>query len=131
MGRSIMGMWGIILLVVCIMSAVMIIFGLLFSIQAPKKINYIFGYRTPMSMKNTDTWNFGNKCSGNCMWRTGIILLVGSLIALFIVMNGSAATIRNVGIIIIAVHAVMIFGSIIYTERSLRKNFDHEGNRKV
>ena len=125
-----MGIWGIILLVVCVMSATMIGFGLLFSVAAPKKINFVFGYRTPMSMKNLDTWNFGNIYSGKIMWRTGAILLVGSLAALFAVMSNSQTVIRNVGIVIIIVHAVMIIGSVIFTEIALRKNFDHSGNRK-
>ena len=126
-----MGLWGIILLVVCVMSATMIGFGLFFAVAGPKKINYIFGYRTPMSMKNIDTWKFGNAYAGRCMWCTGAVLLVGSLAALFAVMNSSETVIRTVGIIIIIAHAVMIFGSIISTEIALRKNFDRNGNRKV
>jgi len=45
-------------------------------------------------------------------------------------MNSSTTVIRNVGIAIIVIHAVMIFGVIILSEIALRKNFDHEGNRK-
>jgi len=126
-----MGLWGIILLVVCVMSATMIGFGLYFSIAGPKKINYVFGYRTPMSMKNIETWKFANTCSGRYMWRTGAVLLIGSLIALFAVMNASDTTIRTVGIIIIITHAVMIFCTILLTEIALRRYFDREGNQKV
>jgi len=126
-----MGLWGIILVVVLVMSATMIGFGLYFALQGPKRINYIFGYRTPMSMKNIDTWRFGNSYAGRCMWCTGIVLLVGSLITLFAVMSSDETTIRTAGLIIIAAHAVMIFGSIISTEIALRKNFDRNGNRKV
>jgi len=125
-----MGIWGIILIVVLVMSGVMIGFGLYFYVAGPKKINYVFGYRTPMSMKNLDTWKFGNIYAGRCMWITGAVLLIGSLITLFIIMNSDTTTIRNVGIAIIIAHAVMIFGTIISTEIALRKNFDHQGNRK-
>jgi len=126
-----MGTWGIILIVVSVMSATMIGFGLYFSVAGPKKINYIFGYRTPMSMKNLDTWKFGNTYAGRCMWITGAVLLVGSLATLFAIMNSDDTTIRTVGIIIIIAHAVMIFGSIISTEIALRRNFDGSGNRRV
>ena len=126
-----MGLWGIILLAVCVMSATMIGFGLYFYLAGPRRINFVFGYRSPMSMKNLDTWKFGNAYAGRCMWSTGVVLLVGSLITLFIVMNSSEDIIRTVGIIIIIAHAVMIFGSIISTEIALRKRFDHQGNRKV
>jgi len=126
-----MGTWGIILLVVLVMSAIMIGFGLFFAIIGPKKINYIFGYRTPMSMKNLDTWRFGNAYAGKYMWRTGIVLLIGSLITLFAIMgNNNETTIRTVGIIIILVHAVMVFGTILMTEIALRRVFDSQGNPK-
>ena len=126
-----MSLWGIILIVVLIMSATMIGFGLYFALQGPKRINYIFGYRTPMSMKNIDTWRFGNSYAGKCMWRTGAVLLVGSLITLIALISSDEATIRTAGIIIIIAHAVMIFGSVISTEIALRKHFDRNGNRKV
>jgi len=126
-----MGLWGIILLVVCVFSATMIGLGLYFYLAGPKKINLVLGYRTPMSMKNLDTWKFGNAYAGRCMWSTGVFLLIGSLIALFIIMNSDETVIRTVGIIIIIAHAVMIFGSVISTEIALRKRFDRNGNRKV
>jgi len=108
----------------------MIGFGLYFSLVGPKKINFVFGYRTPMSMKNIETWKFGNVYAGNYMWRSGVILLIGSLITLFAIMNSSETVIRNAGLIIIVAHAVMIFGTILLTEIALRRNFDRNGNRK-
>jgi len=108
----------------------MIVFGLFFSVAGPKKINFVMGYRTPMSMKNLDTWKFGNSYAGRLMWITGVILLVGSLATLFAIMNASDTTVRTVGIIIIIAHAVMIFGTIVMTEIALRKNFDRQGNRR-
>jgi len=125
-----MGLWGIIMLVVCVMSATMIGFGLYFYLAGPKRINFVFGYRTPMSMKNLDTWKFGNAYAGRCMWSTGAVLLIGSLAALFAIINSDETVIRTVGIIIIITHAVMIFGSVISTEVALRKRFDRNGNRK-
>ena len=126
-----MGMWGTILVVVCVMSATMIGFGLYFSMAGPKKINFVFGYRTPMSMKNLDTWRFGNIFAGRYMWRTGVVLLIGSLAALFAVISSGDDVVRTAGIIIIIVHAAMIFGTIILTEVALRRNFDRQGNRKT
>jgi len=126
-----MGTWGIILIVVLVMSATMIGFGLYFSLAGPKKINFVFGYRTPMSMRNLDTWRFGNIFAGKYMWRTGVVLLIGSLATLLATMNSDESVVHNVGLIIIIVHAVMIFGTIILTEIALRRNFDHRGNRKV
>jgi len=126
-----MGTWGIILVVVLVMSATMIGFGLYFHLAGPKKINFIFGYRTPMSMKNFDTWRFGNIFAGKLMWRSGAVLLIGSLAALFAIMGQSETIIHTVGIIIVIAHAVMIFGTIVLTEIALRRNFDRNGNHKV
>jgi len=125
-----MDTWLIILIVVLVMSALMIGLGLLFNYKSPLKINYFIGYRTPMAMKNHETWMFANSLMGKLIWRSGAILLVGSLAALFPVIKASETTIRIVGIAIIIVHAAMLFGSIIITEVALRKNFDRNGNRK-
>ena len=53
----------------------MIRFGRLFLAQAPKNINATFGYRTTMSMKNKDTWEFAHKYCGKLWCRCGLILL--------------------------------------------------------
>ena len=119
-----------ILIVVLVMSSTMIGFGLYFDKKGPSKINFVFGYRTPMSMKNLDTWKFGNVFAGRLMWRTGCVLLAGSLAALLFTMNSAASVVRIVGLVIIGVHALMIFGAIILTEIALRRTFDRHGNRK-
>ena len=129
-GGVIMGLWGIILIVVLVMSATMIVFGLLFTKHAPKRVNLVYGYRSVMSMKNADTWQFGNLYAGKLLFGSGCIFLVGSLIALFSVMNSSVSVIRTVGIVIIIAHTVFLFGSIILTQKALHKTFDHNGKRK-
>ena len=47
-----MGFWFFMLAMGLLFPVVMILFGTMFMKSAPKKINYIFGYRTDMSMKN-------------------------------------------------------------------------------
>ena len=125
-----MGLGGIILIVALVMSATMIGFGLLFTKHAPKRVNLVYGYRSVMSMKNADTWRFGNSYAGKLLFGSGCILLAGSLIALFSTMNSGPSAIRTVGVVIIITHAVFLFGSIILTQKALHKTFDHDGNRK-
>ena len=55
-----MGFWFFMLAMGLLLPAIMILFGAVFTKAAPKKINYIFGYRTVMSMKNRDTWEFAH-----------------------------------------------------------------------
>ena len=47
--------------------------GYIFTMYPPKKINYIYGYRTPMSMKNENTWKEGNAYSMEAMIKVGIL----------------------------------------------------------
>ena len=41
-------------------------FGRAFLKKAPGKINYAFGYRTSMSMKNKDTWDYAHNSAAGC-----------------------------------------------------------------
>ena len=43
-------------------------FGRAFLKKAPGKINYAFGYRTSMSMKNKDTWDYAHKFCRGELW---------------------------------------------------------------
>ena len=75
----------------------MIGFGKMFLKKAPDQINYVFGYRTSMSMKNQDTWVFAHHYCGKIWYICGLILLVVSLIVLLLVMGKSNDAIGNVG----------------------------------
>lgn len=48
------------------------LFGYIFKTHPPKKINPIYGYRTPMSMKNEHTWKVANEYSADLMMKVGI-----------------------------------------------------------
>ena len=52
-----MGFWIFMLVMDLLFPVIMIVMGRYFMKTSPKEINYIFGYRTNMSMKNKDTWN--------------------------------------------------------------------------
>ena len=56
-----MGFWIYMLCMGLLIPAIMLVMGRYFMKSAPKEINYIFGYRTNMSMKNRDTWEFAHK----------------------------------------------------------------------
>lgn len=66
-----MGYWFFMLAMNLLLPAIMIISGGYFMKKAPKEINYIFGYRTNMSMKNKDTWEFAHKYMGKLWFRLG------------------------------------------------------------
>ena len=39
----------------------MLIIFIIYFLYPPKKINYLYGYRTKQSMLNNETWTFANK----------------------------------------------------------------------
>ena len=109
----------------------MIGFGRMFLNKVPQNINATFGYRTTMSMKNKDTWEFAHKFCGNLWFRCGLVLLPISMIPLILVFSKSIDAIGNTGLIVSSFQLVPVVGSIIPTEIALKKTFDQDGRRKV
>ena len=109
----------------------MILLGRYYSCKAPKNINWVYGYRTPMSTKNKETWEFAHKYFGKLWYKFGIILLPASIIAMLFVLGKSEHIIGIVGEIICGVHVVMMVLVVHPTERALKKNFDNDGNRRI
>ena len=64
-----MGFWIFMLIMDLLLPFTMIGFGRYFMKKAPKEINSVFGYRTSMSMKNKDTWEFAHKYCGKVWYR--------------------------------------------------------------
>lgn len=119
-----MGFWIFMLIMDLLIPFTMIGFGKMFLKKAPDQINYVFGYRTSMSMKNQDTWVFAHHYCGKIWYICGLILLVVSLIVLLLVIGKSNDAIGNVGGILCVFQMIPLVGSIIPTEIVLRKNFD-------
>lgn len=122
--------WIFMLLMDLLIPLTMIGFGKMFLNKAPQNINATFGYRTTMSMKNKDTWEFAHKVCGKLWFRCGLVLLPISIIPLIFVFNKSIDTIGNVGLIVSAIQLVPLVGSIIPTEIALKKTFDQNGYRR-
>ena len=122
--------WIFMLLVDLLIPLTMIGFGKLFLTKAPKNINAVFGYRTTMSMKNRDTWEFAHKYCGKLWFRCGLILLPLSIIPLIFVLDRSIDAIGTVGGIVCVIQLVPLVGSIFPTEAALKKTFDKNGFRR-
>lgn len=126
-----MGFWIFMLVMDLLFPAIMILMGRYFMKSSPKEINYIFGYRTNMSMKNKDTWDFAHKYIGKLWFYLGLILVPITVIPMLLVIGNNEYTISMVGSIICIVALVVLIVPIIPTERALKKTFDKDGNRKV
>ncbi len=125
-----MGFWIYMLLMDMLIPITMLCFGCYFLKGGPKDINGVFGYRTNMSMKNRDTWEFAHRHSGR-IWRAlGLMLLPVSIVPMLFALGKGDNIAGTVGGIVCAVQLLVLIGSIFPTERALRKNFDREGRRR-
>lgn len=125
-----MGFWIFMLFMNLLIPLTMIGFGRLFMTKAPKNINAVFGYRTTMSMKNQDTWEFAHKYFGKLWFKCGLVLLPLSVVPLIFVINKGTNIIGNVGSIVCVVQIVLLIGVVFPTEAALKKTFDKNGIRR-
>ena len=86
-----MEFWIFMLIMDLLLPFTMIGFGRYFMKKAPNEINSVFGYRTSMSMKNKDTWEFDHKYCGKVWYVCGSLGSVGTLISLRVVTTTSGA----------------------------------------
>ncbi|WBW99184.1 SdpI family protein [Oceanirhabdus sp. W0125-5] len=125
-----MGFWIFMMISNLLIPFTMVGFGKYFIKSAPKQINAGFGYRTSMSMKNKETWEFAHHYCGK-LWRTiGWIMLVLSVVAMLFVIGKDTSVVGTLGAILCLLQVVFLVGSIFPTEQALKRNFDRHGNRK-
>lgn len=125
------GFWIFMLITDLLIPCAMIGLGKLFLNKTPQNINYTFGYRTTMSMKNQDTWRFAHKYCGRLWFIGGLILLPVSIIPLLCVLGREIERIAAVGTVVCFAQIVPLVGSIIPTEIALKRAFDKNGQRKI
>ena len=125
-----MGFWIFMLIMVLLIPLTMLFFGRLLFRRIPKKINYVYGYRTKRSMRNEETWKFANQYLGKLWYRCGLLSAPLSVIAIAIVFGKGTETVGTVGGIITMIQMIPLVGAIIPTEIALKNNFDENGRRK-
>ena len=125
-----MGFWSFMLVIDLLIPLTMIGFGRLFLQKTPTDINALFGYRTSMSMKNAETWEFAHKFCGRIWFVGGLIMLPLSVIPLLFVIGGDTTAVSCVGSVVVFVQMIPLIGAIFPTEAALKKNFDENGKRR-
>lgn len=125
-----MGFWIFMLVMNMLIPGCMIVFGLLFRKSAPEKINWVYGYRTSMSMKNQETWKFAHNHFAKNWYKLGWITLIFSVVVMLLVMGKSMDIVGWAGGILCCVQMIPLLVPIFFTERALRQEFDANGNRR-
>ncbi len=119
-------MFNIMMLVLLIIPSIMLVFGLIWRDNYPKKINRIYGYRTSMSMKNMETWEYAHRYQSRILLLLGRILFPLTILVLIV----NRKDYENPALVLLIVQLIALLVSIIPTEKALRKKFDRDGNRK-
>lgn len=111
-----------------VLMGTMIFFGWVFQYHPPKNVNYIYGYRTPRSTQNEDTWLFAHKTAGKIWMKQGIFGFVFSVILILLLnYNGS---LEESAMFIFYGQLIVLFLVVPMTERQLKKHFNKDGTKK-
>ena len=99
--------------------------GIIFTVTAlitlrfpPKKINYLYGYRTATSMKNQQVWDFAQRYSGIKMLQIGLLLIALSWVNLLLDLNDGWQV--GIGLALVIISCICLF---FFTEKAIKKNF--------
>ncbi len=95
----------------------------------PKNINGIYGYRTSMSMKNKDTWEFAHQYCGRLWIKLGLIMLTISIIVSVLVFAYVDEAQGIIDAILVTIQTIVLIVSI-FLLKSIKNNFDGNGNRR-
>lgn len=101
-----------------VLGIIFLVIGIVFYFFPPKKINYIYGYRTSTSMENQQKWDFSQKYSAIKMIQGSLFLLTISSLGLWITFTPSQQVI--IGIATLLIH---IAGMFYLTENAIKKQF--------
>jgi len=97
---------------------IFLVTGLIMKLRPPQKINSLYGYRTPRSMKNQENWTEANRYSAILLIRSSILMLLLASLAPFFIQNETIAWISAIILVII-----VALNLIIMTEYHLKKMF--------
>ena len=122
--------WFFMLFCNLIVPIIMVLFGLIFDKTDPGEINDYFGYRTKMSKKNQDTWEYAHKFSGGLWVKWGSVMIPITVVSMLPIIGMNDNTVGIVGAIISFIQIGALFITIYITEKELKRVFDKDGNRR-
>ena len=121
--------WLYMLICDLLIPAVMLIFGIRFGKNPPKKINSFFGYRTARSMRNQQTWDCAHRYLGKLWKLLAPMLVVLAVVPMALVYGKTNDEMSTVGLIVCFVQLALLLCSLPITEQYLKRTFDEHGRR--
>lgn len=123
--------WIFMLICVLLLPLAMIVEGIVyFKGGGHEKINDTFGYRTKLSMRNQDTWDFAQKNFGKMFLITGVIILLPSAIPMLFVIGSDVDVCGWTGGGVALVQILVMLSLIPIMESAIKKKFPQLENKK-
>lgn len=97
---------------------ILLVSGFIMRKWPPKKVNWLYGYRTAASMQSQERWNFAQQYSARQMIKCGAILLSAALLMAFF-----AAPIEVITIASLALLVLCCIYLLVTTERAIKNQF--------
>ena len=113
-------------MVIFLIPALVTFLGYMFIKNKPKEINYVIGYRTKLSMKNQDTWDFAHQFCGKIWIVMGLTLLLATCLVVFISLSMENSLLIQ---IFCGIQLACVLSTLFFVESALKKNFDEDGNK--
>ena len=88
------------------------------------------GFRTALSMKNADTWAFAHACCGRVWWKIGWISLALSVLGQLPFAKAGEETLETLALVMVLAQSFVLFGTVVYVQRELKRAFDESGRRR-
>ena len=115
------------MITIFLIALVMVICGMSYVKLLPKRITRLQGYRTKMSMKNRDTWDFAHKYLGDLWFKLGVPMLAVTSVVSLVVFRETNEKILFWCTVIVVIHIAVMALPLYFTEKALKTNFDENG----
>ncbi len=99
----------------------LLIIGILSKLLPPKKINYLYGYRTKRAMRSDESWKVANSLAFNLFIFIGLVSIIAGILSFLYFPETRITEISTVAMLL------CIFPVIEY---HLIASFDKDGKRK-
>lgn len=119
-----MGFWIFMLICVLITPLMMLTLGYAYvKGHYPKEINDAFGYRTKLTMRNKEVWEYSQKLFGKVFLIAGAVTLPLSIIPMLFVINSDVSTCGWTGGAAVGVQVIVILLLLPFMEKAVKKKY--------